>query len=63
MVCSVSKRRSTITVHNHRGWGFSGVIYLEYDPNVHTPTFFVAPWQDPSTDTTKHISADRRGRR
>jgi hypothetical protein len=40
------------TVHNHRGWGFSGVIYLEYDSNVHTPTFFVAPWQDPSTDTT-----------
>ena len=40
------------TVHNHRGWGFSGVIYLEYDPKVHTPTFFVAPWQEPRTDST-----------
>lgn len=39
-------------VHNHRGWGFSGVIYLEYDSKVHTPTFFIAPWQDPRTDTT-----------
>ena len=40
------------TVHNHRGWGFSGILYVEYDPKVHTPTFFVAPWQDPRSDTT-----------
>ena len=40
------------TVHNHRGWGFSGILYVEYDPKVHTPTCFVAPWQDPRTDTT-----------
>ena len=39
-------------VHNHRGWGFSGVLYVEYDPKVHTPTCFMAPWQDPRTDTT-----------
>ena len=40
------------TVHNHKGWGFSGILYVEYDPKVHTPTCFVAPWQDPRTDTT-----------
>ena len=40
------------TVHNHRGWGFSGILYVEYDPKVHTPTCFVAPWQNPRTDTT-----------
>ena len=40
------------SVHNHRGWGFSGVLYVEYDEKVHTPTKFVAPWQNPSTDTT-----------
>ena len=40
------------TVHNHRGWGFSGILYVEYDPKVHTPTTFVAPWQQPNTDTT-----------
>ena len=40
------------TIHNHRGWGFSGILYVEYDPKVHTPTCFVAPWQCPKTDTT-----------
>mgnify|MGYP003112012150 CR=1 FL=1 len=39
-------------IHNHRGWGFSGILYVEYDPNVHTPTCFVAPWQEPRTDKT-----------
>ena len=39
-------------IHNHRGWGFSGILYVEYDPKVHTPTCFVAPWQDPTNDTT-----------
>ena len=43
-------------VHNHRGWGFSGILYVEYDPKVHTPTCFVAPWQDPVSDTV-HINA------
>jgi len=40
------------TIHNHRSWGFSGVLYVEYDPKVHTPTCFMAPWNDPRTDTT-----------
>ena len=39
-------------VHNHRGWGFSGIIYVEFDPKVHKPTHFVAPWQEPTSDTT-----------
>ena len=46
--------------HNHMSWGFSGILYVEYDSNVHTPTNFIAPWQDPRTDTTlirspKHV--------
>ena len=40
------------TVHNHRGWGFSATLYVEYDSKVHTPTCFMAPWQNPRTDTT-----------
>ena len=40
------------TVHNHKSWGFIGVLYVEYDPKVHLPTCFVAPWQDPRSDTT-----------
>ena len=39
-------------IHNHRSWGFSGVLYVEYDPKVHSPTHFVSPWQDPRKDTT-----------
>lgn len=39
-------------IHNHKGWGFSGILYVEYDPNVHTSTIFVAPWQDPKSDRT-----------
>ena len=43
------------TVHNHRGWGFSGILYLEFDPKVHQSTIFVAPWQDPRHDTTSLV--------
>ena len=42
-------------IHNHRGWGFSGVLYVEYDPKVHTPTCFMCPWQNPSNDTTSLV--------
>ena len=40
------------TIHNHRGWGFSGILYVEYDPKVHTPTCFMMPWNDPRSDTS-----------
>ena len=50
-------------IHNHRGWGFSGILYVEFDPKVHTSTCFMAPWQDPRTDTTSlaHPSNAREG--
>ena len=51
--CVRYERGDYQTIHNHRGWGFSGIIYVEYDPKVHTPTCFVAPWQEPRTDTTQ----------
>jgi hypothetical protein len=40
------------TIHNHKSWGFTGILYVDFDPKVHTPTCFVAPWQDPRSDTT-----------
>jgi len=40
------------TTHNHRGWGFSGILYVQYDSRVHSPTCFVSPWQNPRNDTT-----------
>ena len=40
------------TTHNHRGWGFSGLIHVEFDPEVHKPATFVSPRQNPVSDTT-----------
>ena len=40
------------TTHNHRGWGFSGLIHVEFDPEIHKPATFVSPWQNPVNDTT-----------
>lgn len=50
--CVRYKQGDQQTIHNHRSWGFSGILYVEYDSEVHTPTCFVVPWQDPRTDTT-----------
>jgi len=46
------KRGDYQTPHTHRGWGFSSVLYVDFDFKVHTPTTFICPWQDPRTDTT-----------
>ncbi len=63
VTCSMSdawavryKKGDQQTIHNHRSWGFSGILYVEYDPKVHTPTCFMAPWQDPRHDTTSLAS-------
>ena len=62
VTCSMSdcwtvkyKKGDYQTPHNHRAWGFSAVLYLDYDNKVHTPTTFICPWQDPRTDTTSLI--------
>ena len=39
-------------IDNLSAWGFSGILYVDYDLDVHTPTTFMAPWQDPRTDRT-----------
>ena len=39
--------------HNHRSIGYTGLLYLEYDPKVHEPTKFIGPWNDPVSDTTQ----------
>ena len=50
--CVKYKKGDHQTIHNHRGWGFSGVLHIEFDPKYHEPACFMAPWQDPRTDTT-----------
>ena len=34
------------TPHNHGQLGFSSVLYVKFDANVHTPTRFIAPFPD-----------------
>ena len=50
--CVKYKKGDYQTTHNHRGWGFSGLIHVEFDPEVHQPATFVSPWQNPVSDTT-----------
>jgi len=38
--------------HNHSSTGYTGLMYLEYDDKVHTPTRFIGPWNDPVSDRT-----------
>ena len=33
-------------LHNHGATGFSAVMYIEYDPEEHTPTQFVCPFNN-----------------
>lgn len=38
--------------HTHGSKGYSGVLYLDYDQDEHTGTYFVDPINDPKTDLT-----------
>jgi quercetin dioxygenase-like cupin family protein len=40
--------------HTHSSSGYSGVLYLEYDENEHTGTYFVDSLTDPITDLTNY---------
>lgn len=48
-----TKRNENHCPHNHRSTGYTGLLYLEYDDNVHQPTKFIGPWNDPVRDTTE----------
>ena len=48
-----TKKNENHCPHNHRSTGFTGLLYLEYDPKVHEPTKFIGPWNDPVDDTTQ----------
>jgi hypothetical protein len=39
--------------HNHSGVGYSGIIYLDYNENLHSPTYFINPVNNPITDQTE----------
>lgn len=42
--------------HTHSSFGYSGVLYLDYDETVHTGTYFVNSITDPITDLTNGFS-------
>ena len=48
-----TKKNENHCPHNHRSTGFTGLLYLEYDPKVHEPTKFIGPWNDPVDDKTQ----------
>lgn len=37
-------------VHNHGSKGFSAILYLEYNPKIHSPTYYVCPFNNPIDD-------------
>jgi hypothetical protein len=41
-------------VHTHSSTGYSGILYLDYDENEHTGTYFVDSQTDPITDLTNY---------
>jgi len=41
-------------VHTHSSTGYSGILYLDYDENEHTGTYFVNSQTDPITDLTNY---------
>ena len=44
-----SKQSHRHPVHNHGGAGFSAVMYVEFNPEVHQPTVFYCPYGNPFT--------------
>ena len=38
--------------HNHSSSGYTGILYLDYDSEVHSATTFISPWNDPVEDTS-----------
>ena len=45
-------------IHNHGYIGFSGVLYVDYNKDVHKPTHFVFPCIDPLTGEQKMFIPD-----
>jgi len=39
--------------HNHRSTGYSGILYVDYDEEEHSPSIHVSPWNDPISDATQ----------
>lgn len=53
-----SKQSYRHPVHNHGGAGFSAVMYVEFNPEVHQPTVFYCPYGNPFTGSLMTYQPD-----
>jgi hypothetical protein len=56
--CSTYEIGDYQMIHNHGSKGFTGILYIDYDRNFHTPTYFLSPLMDPVSDKTNIIHFD-----
>ena len=42
------------SVHNHRSTGYSGILYVDFDEEEHTPSVHISPWNNPVSDMTDY---------
>ena len=47
MWCQTSYRGQKHNLHNHGYFGWSAVLYVEFDPQVHSATSFISPFNNP----------------
>lgn len=40
----ISKNKNNHPIHNHQGYGYSAVCYVQFDKSEHKPTIFVSPF-------------------
>lgn len=45
-------------VHNHGGIGWSSVIYVDFDPEVHTATEFISPFNNIMNGNLVHVKPE-----
>ena len=45
-------------VHNHGSRGFSGIIYLDYDKEIHESTKYLLPFNHPITDNSVIVNEE-----
>tara|TARA_B100000575_G_C22729867_1_gene437766 strand:+ start:77 stop:604 length:528 start_codon:yes stop_codon:yes gene_type:complete len=43
------------TIHNHGALGYSSILFLKYDKNVHKPTRFVSPFMNAKGETDTYV--------
>lgn len=39
-------------IHNHGGNGYSGLLYINFDPKLHSPNIYLQPWNHHELDVS-----------